>query len=69
MGAHLFAAFHTTPEAQKIWEEFVGHTSALISGTRANKYVRGKKVLYMAQSQSEMIDRLTREYTKILGMK
>jgi iron(III) transport system substrate-binding protein len=67
--AHLFAAFLTTPEAQKIWEEFVGHTSAFIPGTRANKYVQGKKVLYMAQNQSEMIERLTREYTKILGMK
>jgi iron(III) transport system substrate-binding protein len=69
MAGHLFAAFLTTPEAQKTWEEFVGHTSAFIPGTRANKYVQGKKVLYMAQGQSEMIDRLTREYTKILGMK
>ena len=67
--AHLFAAFLTTPEAQKTWEEFVGHTSAFIPGTRANKYVKGKKVLYMAQSQSEMVERLTREYTKALGMK
>ena len=49
--------------------EFVGHTSAFISGTRANKYVQNKRVLYMAQSQAEMIDRLTREYTKLLGMK
>jgi ABC-type Fe3+ transport system substrate-binding protein len=69
MAAHLFAAFLTTSEAQTIWEEFVGHTSAFISDTRANKYVQNKQVLYMAQSQSEMIDRLTREYTKILGMK
>jgi ABC-type Fe3+ transport system substrate-binding protein len=69
MTAHLFAAFLTTPEAQTIWEEFVGHTSAFIPGTRANKYVQGKKVLYMAQNQSEMVERLTREYTKILGMK
>ena len=69
MAGHLFAAFLTTPEAQKTWEEFVGHTSAFIPGTRANRYVKGKKVLYMTQSQSEMIERLTREYTKILGMK
>ena len=69
MAGHLFAAFLTTPEAQKTWEEFVGHTSAFIPGTRANKYVKGKKVLYMTQSQSEMVERLTREYTKILGMK
>ncbi len=69
MAGHLFAAFLTTPEAQKTWEEFVGHTSAVIPGTRANRYVEGKKVLYMTQSQSEMIERLTREYTKILEMK
>jgi ABC-type Fe3+ transport system substrate-binding protein len=69
MAGHLFAAFLTTPEEQKTWEEFVGHTSAFIPGTRANKYVKGKKVLYMTQIQSEMIERLTREYTKILGMK
>jgi iron(III) transport system substrate-binding protein len=69
MAAHLFAAFLTTPEAQKIWEEFVGHTSAFIPATRANKYVQGKKVLYMTQEQSEMVERLTRDYTKILGMK
>jgi hypothetical protein len=69
MAGHLFAAFLTTAEAQKTWEEFVGHTSAFIPGTRANKYVKGKKVLYMTQSQSQMVERLTREYTKILGMK
>ena len=69
MTGHLFAAFLTSPEAQQTWEEFVGHTSAFIPGTRANKYVKGKKVLYMTQNQSEMIERLTREYTKILGMK
>ena len=69
MAGHLFAAFLTTPDAQKTWEEFVGHTSAFIPGTRANNYVKGKKVLYMTQGQSEMIERLTREYTKILGMK
>lgn len=69
MAGHLFAAFLTSPEAQKTWEEFVGHTSAFIPGTRANKYVKGKKVLYMTQKQSEMVERLTRDYGKILGMK
>ena len=69
MAGHLFAAFLTTAEAQKTWEEFVGHTSAFIPGTRANAYVKGKQVLYMTQKQSEMVERLTRDYTKILGMK
>jgi len=39
----VFAAFLTTPEAQKTWEEFLGRTSAFIPGTRANKYVKTKK--------------------------
>jgi len=65
----VFAAFLTTPEAQKTWEEFLGRTSAFIPGTRANKYVKTKKVLYMTQSQSGMVERLTRQYTRILGMK
>src|SRR3990170_2186061 len=64
---HLFAAFLTTPEAQEIWEKYNGQTSAFIPGTRAYKYVQGKKVLHMTHAQAEMVDRLTREYGKILG--
>ena len=64
---HLFAAFLTTPEAQKIWEKYAGQSSALIPGTSAQKYVQGKKVVYMAQEQSEAVDRLSREYGKIFG--
>jgi len=69
MAAYLFAAFLTTPEAQKIWEEYVGHTSAFVPGTRAYKYVQGKKVLFMNQDQAELVERLTSEYSKILGLK
>jgi ABC-type Fe3+ transport system substrate-binding protein len=65
--AHLFAAYLTTPEAQKIWEKYAGQTSALIPGTAANKYVQGKKVVYLSQDQAEMVDRLSREYGKIFG--
>jgi iron(III) transport system substrate-binding protein len=65
--AHLFAAFLTTGEAQKIWEKHAGQSSALIPGTSAYKYVQGKKVVYMSQDQSETIDRLSREYGKIFG--
>ena len=64
---HLFAAFLTTPEAQKIWEKYAGQSSALIPGTSAYKYVQGKKVVYMSQEQSEAVDRLSREYGKIFG--
>jgi ABC-type Fe3+ transport system substrate-binding protein len=66
---HLFAAFLTTPEAQQIWEKYGGQTSAFVPGTTAYKYAQGKKVLYMNQDQAEMVDRLTREYGKILGFK
>jgi iron(III) transport system substrate-binding protein len=64
---HLFTVFLTTPEGQEIWEKFGGQTSAFVPGTSAYKYVQGKKVLYMNQDQAKTIDRLTREYGKILG--
>jgi hypothetical protein len=31
--------------------------------------MQGKEVVYMAQNQSDMIERLTRQYTKTLGRK
>ena len=65
--AHLFAAFLTTPEAQKIWEKYAGQSSVLIPGTTAYKYVQNKQVVYMHQDQAVMIDRLSREYGKIFG--
>jgi iron(III) transport system substrate-binding protein len=67
--AHLFAAFFTTPEAQEIWEKYGGQTSAFVPGTTAFKYAQGKKIIYMSQNQAEMVDRLTREYGKIMGFK
>ncbi|MBI2358855.1 MAG: extracellular solute-binding protein [Deltaproteobacteria bacterium] len=66
---HLFALFLTTPEAQEIWEKYQGQTSAFVRGTPAYKYAQGKKVVYMTPDQAEMVDRLTREYGKILGFK
>ena len=65
--AYLMAAYLTTPEAQKIWEKYAGQSSALIPGTSAYKYVQNKTVVYMSQDQAEMVDRLSREYGKILG--
>ena len=64
---HLFAAFLTSPEGQTIWEKYGGQTSAFIPGTPAYKYARGKQIIYMTQDQAGMIDRLAREYGKILG--
>lgn len=65
--AHLFAAFLTSPEAQKVWQKYGGQTSAFIPGTPAYEYAQGKQVIYMVQDQAKMIDRLAREYGKILG--
>ncbi|MEK7229193.1 MAG: substrate-binding domain-containing protein, partial [Candidatus Binatota bacterium] len=66
---HLFAVFLTTPEAQEIWEKYGGQSSAFIPGTTAYKYAQGKNVLYLTQDHAEMVDRLTREYGKIMGYK
>jgi len=65
--AHLFAVFLTAPEAQEIWEKYGGQTSAFVPGTTAYKYAQGKKVLFMTQDQAGMVDRLAREYGKMLG--
>jgi iron(III) transport system substrate-binding protein len=66
---HLVAVFLTTQEGQQVWEKYGGQTSPFIPGTTAYKYVQGKQVVYMDQSQAQMIDRLARQYGKILGFK
>jgi iron(III) transport system substrate-binding protein len=64
---HLFAAFLTSSEGQTLWEKYGGQTSAFIPGTPAYKYAQGKQVIYMTQDQAGMIDKLAREYGKMLG--
>jgi iron(III) transport system substrate-binding protein len=64
---HLFAVFLTLLEAQELWEKFNGQTSALIPGTSAYKYAQGKRLLQMNQNQAQTVDRLARQYGKILG--
>lgn len=64
---HLFAAFLTNLEAQEVWEKFNGQTSALIPGTTAYKYAQGKRLLQMHQNQAQNVDRLARQYGKMLG--
>jgi iron(III) transport system substrate-binding protein len=65
--AHLLAAFLTSPEAQQIWETYGGQTSAFTPGTKAYAYAKGKKVVFMKQEQADLVARLAREYTKIIG--
>jgi iron(III) transport system substrate-binding protein len=64
---HLFAVFLTYLEAQEVWEKFNGQTSALIPGTTAHKYAQGKRLLQMNENQAQTVDRLARQYGKILG--
>lgn len=65
--AHLFTVFLTTQEAQKIWQHYRGESSAFVPGTPAYEYAQRRKMVYMAQDQAEMVNRLTMEYGKILG--
>ena len=64
---HLFAVFLTHLDAQDLWEKYNGQTSALIPGTTAYKYAQGKRLLQMNQSQAQTVDRLARQYGKVLG--
>jgi iron(III) transport system substrate-binding protein len=64
---HLFAVFLTHLEAQEVWEKFNGQTSALIPGTTAHKYAQGKRLLVMTQNQAQSVDKLARQYGKVLG--
>jgi iron(III) transport system substrate-binding protein len=64
---HLMAIFLTSKEAQDIWEKYNGQTSAFVPGTTAYKFLKGKQALFMNQNQAKDIDRLAREYGKILG--
>lgn len=66
---HLFAFFLTSLEAQEIWQKYSGQTSAFVPGTATYKYLQGKQVAYMTQDQAKTVDRLGREYGKILGFR
>jgi iron(III) transport system substrate-binding protein len=65
--AHLFAMFLTSDEAQDIWEKHNGQTSAFVKGTKTYKYFQGKQVVFMDQKQAKTVDKLSRQYGKILG--
>jgi iron(III) transport system substrate-binding protein len=65
--ATLFTAFMASAEVQPIWKKYTGHTSAHVPGTDAYKFAQGKQVVYMKQDQAKLVDKLTRDYGKILG--
>ena len=65
--AHLFAAFLTTADAQQILDKHLGLSSVHVRGTRAHKFAQGRELVFMKQDKAQMIDKLSREYGKILG--
>jgi iron(III) transport system substrate-binding protein len=66
--AHLFGAFMVTPEAQAIWEKYRGQTSAFLPGTRSHTFLRGREVLLMRAQDPALVERLSDEYNKTLGL-
>jgi len=67
IAAHLFAAFLTTAEAQQILDKHLGLSSVHVKGTRAYQFAQGKELVFMKQDKAQMVDKLAREYGKILG--
>lgn len=65
--AHLFSIFLTSPAAQKIWDQFLDMSSALIPGTETYKELQGKQALIMTQDQADTVDKLATVYSKMLG--
>jgi iron(III) transport system substrate-binding protein len=67
MTGRLFSIFLTSDEAQDIWEKYNGQTSAFIPGTNAYNFLKGKQALFMDQKQAKIVDKLARQYGKMLG--
>jgi iron(III) transport system substrate-binding protein len=65
--AYLFSAFMVSPEAQSLWGKYFGGTSALIPGTKTNKFLKGKQVVFQGGQDPALIERLSNEYSKVLG--
>jgi iron(III) transport system substrate-binding protein len=65
--ALLFNIFNLSPEAQAIWEKYRGTSSAFVSGTRINKFLKGKQTLFQGPQDPGSVERLSNEYSKILG--
>jgi iron(III) transport system substrate-binding protein len=65
--AVLFTAFNLSPEGQDLWEQYRGHTSAFIPGTRTYNFLKGKKVVFMEGQDPALVERLANEYSRIFG--
>jgi ABC-type Fe3+ transport system substrate-binding protein len=65
--AHLFTAFMVSLEAQDLWEKYFGGTSALTPGTKTYRFLKGKKVVLQGGQDPDTIQKLSNEYSRILG--
>jgi iron(III) transport system substrate-binding protein len=65
--AHLFTLFMVTPESQNLWDKHSGQTSAFVPGTRTYNFLKGKQTVFMGGQQQGVVERLSNEYSKILG--
>ena len=66
---HLFAAFLTTPEVQKIMYADFGESLHTVSGTPAYNLVKSKKVVFMTDKDARTVGKLQRKYSEIVGFK
>ena len=66
---HLFAAFLTTPEVQKIMYADFGESLHTVAGTPAHNLVKSKKVVFMTDKDARAVGKLQREYSEMVGFK
>ena len=66
---HLFAAFLTTPEAQKIMYADFGESLHTVAGTPAYKLVKSRKVVFMTDKDARTVGKLQRKYSEMVGFK
>jgi len=66
---HLFAAFLTTPEVQKIMYADFGESLHTVAGTPAYKLVKSRKVVFTTDKEARKVGSLQREYGEMVGFK
>ena len=57
----------TIAEAQQILDKYLGLSSVHVKGTQAHQFAQGRELVFMKQNKAQLVDKLSREYGKILG--
>jgi iron(III) transport system substrate-binding protein len=66
--AKLLAVFMTTPEAQTIWDNYVGGTSMYIEGTPMWRYAQGKDYVALdTKYATDQLEPLTEKFGRMVG--